>query len=67
MKIEDVKKEIDRLGMELEKGQKMVNQLNQQIQQIILARAEKIGYLKALEENEKPISKPDEKIAKEKK
>jgi hypothetical protein len=67
MKIEDVKKEIDRLGMELEKGQKMVNQLNQQIQQIILARAEKIGYLKALEENEKPISKPDEKIVKEKK
>jgi hypothetical protein len=59
MKIEEVVKEIERLSFELEKGQKMINQLNQQIQQIILSRAELIGYKKALEE--KPVEKVEKK------
>jgi hypothetical protein len=54
-RIEETKKEIDRLSAELEKGNKIISNTNNQIQQIILARQEKIGYLKALEDTKENI------------
>lgn len=54
-RIEETKKEIERLSAELEKGNKIISNTNNQIQQIILARQEKIGYLKALEDTKENI------------
>lgn len=62
-RIEETKKEIERLSSEIEKGNKIINNTNTQIQQIILARQEKIGYLKALEDTKENIK--EESVKKE--